>query len=523
MSAPTDSILNSIKGRVWLAASGLAVLNCFCGLGAYLAVSFLVQDTFITVFVTFFLLAFITMIFGWWLASDVVRPIDAVTLLAKALERSPNATLPRTTGSSETDELLRTLHRNSQQLQNLISMMDAVAAGRTDVVSAPLENSDKLSASFQKLVSRVTDSIAAKRELDGLQAALTKLNSEIAGIRGGRLDVQVGSEHHLTKEIADTVRFLANRLEQLARGAQISSVGAGSAVAEAKRALRAVIENRYERTAHLSRNLSDLKELPAKAQAVTRSADAAIAAFESVICSSDVDRTAGLQKASENNERLTEAIRKVQKLRTRVAELPQLGRAANDISRKSKLIALNTAIQSESAADTLVPNALIADEVSSLSQRAESLNNEIRTLSDSITSEVGDLSSAFAAISLGSSEAIRNYEHTVQTVAEFRRLSAELSGVRPKLNEFNSEQSLEGEKLADILTALSNDRSGEDQLRETEQQLQRLVGLVENLADSISDLRVTAKPGSDNLNGAALSGLPFERVTAESLEAAGEN
>src|SRR5688572_21137573 len=154
MPSSSDSILNSIKGRIWLAVSALAVLNCFCGLGAYLAVSFLVADTFITVFITFFVTAFATMVFGWWLSNDVVRPIDSVTLLAKALERSPNATLPRTTGAVETDELLRTLHRNSQQLQSLISMMDDVAAGRTESVEMPLENSDKLTASFQKLASR---------------------------------------------------------------------------------------------------------------------------------------------------------------------------------------------------------------------------------------------------------------------------------------------------------------------------------------------------------------------------------
>ncbi|HLA95721.1 MAG TPA: hypothetical protein VK612_08370, partial [Pyrinomonadaceae bacterium] len=190
----TDSILNSLKGRIWLAVSALAILNCVCGLGAYLAVSFLVTDPFLTIFITFFVLAFTTMVFGWWLSNEVTRPIEAVTLLAKSLERSPSATLPRTTGSTETDELLKTLHRNSQQLQNLISLMDDVAAGKTDVATTPLENADRLSSAFQKLVSRVTDSITAKQELDELRTAVERISTDVAGVRNGNLEITIRSE-----------------------------------------------------------------------------------------------------------------------------------------------------------------------------------------------------------------------------------------------------------------------------------------------------------------------------------------
>jgi hypothetical protein len=140
----------------------LAVVNGISGLGVYLALSFLSADPTVTVLATFFLLALVTLLFGWWLASDLLKPIEEVTLLARSLERSPSASLPRTTGAIETDQLLQTLHRSGQQLRNLISLMDDVAAGKVEVASMPLESSDKLSASFQKLVSKVTDSISAK-------------------------------------------------------------------------------------------------------------------------------------------------------------------------------------------------------------------------------------------------------------------------------------------------------------------------------------------------------------------------
>ena len=153
MPSSTDTILNSIKGRIWLAAGALAAVECFGGLGVYVAMTFLGAESIVSVFVGLFFLAFVTIVAGWWLANDVLRPIDSLTLIAKSLERSPNATLPRTTGSRETDELLGTLHRNGRQIQNLILMMDDVAAGRADSVNASLESTDKLGASFQKLLT----------------------------------------------------------------------------------------------------------------------------------------------------------------------------------------------------------------------------------------------------------------------------------------------------------------------------------------------------------------------------------
>src|SRR5690606_12761281 len=147
----TDFLLNSVKGKIWLAVSGLAVLNCIVGVGVYFVASYYLTDSFLTVLLPFMFVAFIMMVFGWWLSNEVLRPIEKLSLLAKSLERSPLASMPKTTGSNETDELLGTLHRNSNQLKNLINMMDSVASGKTDIALTPLQNSDRLSVSFQKL------------------------------------------------------------------------------------------------------------------------------------------------------------------------------------------------------------------------------------------------------------------------------------------------------------------------------------------------------------------------------------
>ncbi len=49
--------------------------------------------------------------------------------------------------------------------------MDKVASGNLDVALTPLENSDRLSNSFQKLLAKVSESIQAKQDLEKLEGS----------------------------------------------------------------------------------------------------------------------------------------------------------------------------------------------------------------------------------------------------------------------------------------------------------------------------------------------------------------
>jgi pyridoxine 5'-phosphate synthase PdxJ len=74
----------------------------------------------------------------------------------------PATSLPKTTGATETDELLATLHRNSRQLHNLIGLMDDVAAGKTPVgASAPVAGPHE----------RLSNAPIPKRDLRMMRAA----------------------------------------------------------------------------------------------------------------------------------------------------------------------------------------------------------------------------------------------------------------------------------------------------------------------------------------------------------------
>ena len=405
----SDSILNSLKGRIWLAVAAIAVLNCICGLVAYLTASFFVADPLFSVFATFVLSALTTIAFGWWLSGEVLRPIEKVGLLAQSLERSPATSLPKTTGASETDELLRTLHRNSQQLQNLIGMMDDVAAGKTQTAVAPLQNSDRLSSSFQKLVSKVTDSIDAKRELIALQTAVVRLTREVSSVSGGRLDVSISSDSRETREIAAAFQYLLSRLAEVVQRTQSTAQLARISAGEIKSVLRTAVEADELKTAKLRRASAMLQEAPQRFEAVDLYVTDTISSAERAIAEiTPLARTA-VQHADAVDmvrKQISDCVRRLQKVKGDFAVLPQTAKTAEDLARRCKLVALNTSLGAPGK--NKGENALVFDEISSLSARAESVFRELSTLNESLSRDTVDAENTLKAVVARCSEISRD-------------------------------------------------------------------------------------------------------------------
>lgn len=481
----SNSILDSLKGRIWLAVSGLAVLNCVVGLGAYLLVSFMVSDSSATIFITFFILAFTTMVFGWWLSNEVMRPIDALTLLAKSLERSPSASLPRTTGASETDELLQSLHRNGQQLQNLTSLMNDAAAGRIEVSKISLESSDKLSAAFQRLASKITDSITAKQDLDTLREAVTSLSNEIQGVRNGRLDVTIRTDQPQVKEIADALKYLSSRLSSLTSQVNSASIEFETTAADARSALSAAIEARDERSSIIFTNGIDLSGMISRSETILSAIELSLE--EAVkLQGNNQDRTK--DSIDQLQCFVNDASRKTVKLRSRSQMLQPLGRTADELAKRSNLIAVNSSIMPDSGS-TFAP--VVTNELAQFSTRSEKLSKDIVSLGDGFGGEIAELEKEFDTAAVLLPQAIKDIAAMVGTNLSYAAIIDNLRSLELQLKTLHSEQMSESTKVEAAIEKLANDSLSTALIRESESNVLRLSGIVHTLRDSISDLVVS--------------------------------
>lgn len=519
----TDFLLNSLKGKIWLAVSGLAVLNCIVGVGVYFVASYLLADSFLTVLLPFMFVAFIMMVFGWWLSNEVLRPIEKLSLLAKSLERSPLASMPKTTGSNETDELLGTLHRNSNQLKNLINMMDSVASGKTDIALTPLQNSDRLSVSFQKLVAKVTDSIDAKNELNALHAELDSFRADMAAIRGGDLSIVLGASSPNVKDFTETIDLLSKRLNLLVGRVGEHTGGARIAAAEARRTIAEALEQHGVRTAKISRLASAFREYPNTMQNISGELDAIVASIkktQAAVKGADPQRD-NVNSVNSLRKQINEAVKRLRTLSDHSVRIEQTAKAAEDLSRRSNLISLNASVQ-RSEMNGGKRGSAVVDEIDFLAVRAENINREISELNKTLRAEI---ESAAACLKAAVAEAS---EFSVRTIrdgdsqSDLLRIFERIGSLSQKIASSSTEQANDRENALQMFTATANEAGQTaETLRECGSELDALNASFENLVELISDMRLQTENAADLPSLAAAAGFGLSDTGAANGEIEG--
>ena len=496
-----DFMLNTLKGKVWLAVITLAIINCVVGTIAFIGISFLTSDSLIPIIATVASSAVITIFFAWWMSNAFMRPIDKLTLLAKGIERSPGMSLPKTTGSFETDELLHTISRTSHQLVNFIDLMDDVTAGKTDAAINPLEHSDRISASFQKLVAKVTDSIDAKKELDELQYAVNQISTEVAGIQRNEL-IHVRSDFEVTKPISDALRSLADRQADMTRGIHINTAELKNLTADGKQRIRSAIEKDEGRKRKFKTLIAAITEADSQSNKSTREFSTALCAINDLLDqlnNGSISPAENAKSLAAVRKQFDAAIHKLQNVGEQSLAITHVSKSVQDLARRSNMIALNTSIQANSTDQTSGLSTL-THEITSLSERAEKANKAISGISDSV---VRDVNEAYASLQWVASEvakisdqAIRDEDSVTRIMATLTHL-AELPG---KLDLKTIERSSEIERMLLILedcSARSDDVSAELQLCEAN--YLRLLEPVDNLREFVGTRKQVLSPLENNV------------------------
>jgi methyl-accepting chemotaxis protein len=486
-----NSLLNSLKGKIWLATSALAFFICVFGLVSYLLVSFFIADTFYAVFIPFLLLSFTVMVFGWWLSNEVVSPIEKVSLLAKSLERSSLVSLPKTTGSTETDELLETLHRNSQQLQTIVGLMEAVADGNLDVALTPLENSDRLSGSFQKLLAKVSESIHAQQNLEKLETAIKQITEDTTRVHKGNLDLEISFDFEQTREISESFKFLARNLNEIIAQVGQTATEAQNTAVKTKRTIRAVIERDEGAIQEMNHAAQALKQIPNGANKISEELAASVEhARSSIEKTRRGKHTAqeSLNAAARLRRQLQEASKRIGRLGECSVEITKTAKAIEDLARRTNLIALNASIQSVESADKNFNFSVLAEEVARLSARAENTNKEISALNKSIAAEIAEVENSLTLTVREAANLSKYAAETDNSLSEIEKDVGKFLNLQSKLVAYSSEQSAETQTSLQVFLESINIREKTvENLKQTETDIANLLLLLKNLQTAAGD------------------------------------
>lgn len=449
-----DSFSNSLKGKIWLSTVALAFFVCTFGSLSYIVISFLINDPFYAIFIPFLLLAMTIVIFGLWLSSEVVNPVERVLLLTKSLERGISTSLPKTTGSNETDELLKTIHRISGQVQRLVHSMDDVAQGNLDAVYTQNSSADRISLTFQKLLAKVSESIYAKQELEKLEAAVRRLSEESNPIKNNNLNVVVDSGDNSTKEIALTINYLTGQLNELAAHVKTSAVRSQNSAVEVQKTLQKVIQQDEIRVREINQATVTLKKVPQLIHKISDEiSQSASSANQSIEKTRQGMRNAEttLDSISQLRKQIQESVRHIQKLNECSQEIETASKTVGDLAQRTNLVALNASIQAVELGEQGRGFIIVSEEIERLAVCADKTNKHLNAVNKAIQSEIEKVESLLETI-IG--EAANFSKFSIETgnlSSDMERYLIQYLNLQEKIAGYTSEQAADTERAFHIL------------------------------------------------------------------------
>jgi len=500
--------VNSLKSKIWLATGTLALFVCAFGIGSWLIVSLFTENSFYVVVFRFFFLGLAIIVYGWWLANEVACPIEKVSLLAKSLERGVTGSLPKTSGSSETDELLHTLYRNNQQLRNLVGLMDKVSNGDLDVALTPLQQSDRLSSSFQKLLAKVTESINAKNDLERLKAAISQISEEIVRVKDGNFDAEIKSDFKHTKEISETLKFLINRLNDLISRVRDDSKQTQASAKEVRKTIQNVIGNDEERVRDMNQATLALKQIPQAVQKIFQEFFAS-----SQTAKQSIERARNGSKTSRENvsaagvlrQQMRETVKRVGRLAERTQEIGKIAKTIEDLAQRTNMIALNASIHAAEAGERGRGFAAFTEEVERLAARADATHKQISTLNKTISAEIGEIESSLQD-SIGETANLTRFAiETGSSLSELEKYIGQFLNLQEKLVVYSGERSVDTETaFQSFVSSMVETEKAVKNLKESETQIAQMAVSMENLQLAVADFKTPQIEVKKNLAVAEL-------------------
>lgn len=482
--------VNSLKSKIWLATGALVFFIFGFGISSWLIVSLFTENSFFVALLRLLFSALAVVVYGRWLAEEVTRPIEKVALLAKSLERGNSTSLPKTSGSAETDDVLETLFRSNQQMQNLVGLMDKVSGGELDVALAPLQHNDRLSVSFQKLLAKVTESINAKQDLERLEKELRQISEEAGRVRNGNFDVEIKSDFEPTKEISETLKFLIFRLNELVARVKNESKQNQAVVKEVQKTLQNIAVGDENRIWEMQQMTRLLKHIPQSAEKISQELFSA-----SQSARQSIERARGGSKTAQQNlsavnalrSQIREAVKRIGRLEERTREIEKVARTMEDFAQRTNTLALNASLQTPGRERDF---AAFSEEMERVAERAARTNKQISTLNQTIAAEIGEIERSLQE-SVGEAANLSRFAiETGSSLSELEKYIRQFLDLQEKLVVYAGEQSADTETaFKSFVESIEETQNAVGSLKESETQIALLAISMENLQLAVADFK----------------------------------
>jgi methyl-accepting chemotaxis protein len=502
---------DSLQGKIRLSTTALAFFVAFFGLFSY-CISFVAGNSFYAVFIPFLFLASAVFFFGRWLSNEIVIPVEKVSLLAKSFERGVSTTIPKTSGSSETDELVHTIARLSSQVQKLLTAMEELAAGNLEAAFSANVGTDRASQTFQKLLVKVSESIHAQQNLENLENALIRLSDEISPLKNGNLDTKIQTETAETKEIARALTYLIEQLSEIVAEVKTAGSQAETFAVQAEKTIQAVVQRDETNIQEMNQASRTFKQVPNMVQKIFEElSQSSFSAHQSIEKARHGTLVAqqNLQAVGTLRRQIQDAIKHIERLNERSQETNKIAKTVEDLAHRTTMVALNASVQANELGEAGRGFVVVSEEIERLAERAGNMSKNISALNKTIQAEISEVESALNSTVSEAASLSKFAIETGDALGELEKYVARVLNLQNKLISYSQEQSAETEQAFQVFVkGISETENSLVNLKESAASVIKISARMADLQSAVADFKISPPPAAAAVDDQAVSTYP---------------
>jgi methyl-accepting chemotaxis protein len=481
----------SLKGKIMSVFGGLALFLGLLIFAAYFLISFI--GNFVIVLVAVVAVASVVAV-GWWLAKQIAEPIEKVSLVAKSLERGVSTSIPKDSGSLETDDLLATLGRLNQQTQKLLNQIDEISNGKLKGISKPSVTSDRLGNSLYNLVTKISNSIKAEKDFSNLKNSLRCLYEDFSAVKRGDLSTDFRQTSDETENIAVALNFLLKELKDVVKDVQSVASQSRSSALQIQESVHNVAQTTESKAKEIVWVSDSLKHIPDTLQRIENE----ISTSNTSIIISLENAYNSLQATQESSvltnrlrQQVQESTGRIQKLTERSQDIEKVAKLVEDLAHRTNMVAMNASIQATAAGEAGRGFIVVAEEVEKLAQRASNTNKQISSLNKSIAAEINELSSSLDSSSRDTVGISRLTQQIGTALTEVEKHLSSNTERQQKLLAYTQLQSQTSQKsFVTFKDSILEIQGGLDNLHKSEKHASQIVSAMQSLDMAVSAFKL---------------------------------
>ncbi len=389
----------------------------------------------------------------------------------------------------------------TKQVDNIQALFGEIGIGNFDARAEVVLNDElgDLAHALNTMFDNIRGLIQTREERDAIEAAIQRLQAQVADVAEGDLRVETQVTDDLTGPIAEAFNTMIYQLREVIGTVQSATLQVSTSAGEVRATAEHLSQGSEAQASQIVDTSAAVEEMSVSIQEVSdnalRSADVAKQALSTAQhgAKSVQDTIDGMHRIREQVQETAKRIKRLGESSQEIGEIVQLIR---DIAKRTSILALNASLEAAAAGEAGRGFAVVAEDVKRLSERSAEATRQITELIKTIQTETNEAVAAMEDSTQQVVDGSRLADQAGQSLDEIEQVSNQLSELIISISQAAQQQARGSEAVAlsmgEIADVTQQTAAG---AKETANALTYLTGLADELRGSTRTFKLPSGNG----------------------------